>query len=658
MKTSIFKLTSLLLMFLLGMGSASASFTVRTGKYTTLTFVKNSADTNTVTLVKCVGGEWSGDYGHGGILLVDKVIEIPETVTVNGAEKTVVQIGGNTNSPVYENIYKVVFPSTVKKIGKNGLLYTQEQYSNMFQVQGVFDFSKATELEAIESDYSYPSQTPVPMIENLTVRNDVELGDAFPYGNALNLACDESSTVYDCVDGCLFKKGDRATMLTFLSVDEVVIPNAVIMLQHDRAGGALEAAGVLGATKKTKVTFENPSSLESIKGLMNNCVLDSLPSTVKQVTNSNNRFGREFYGTEFLSFTMPADLNGFSEVVFAGTTFNEVNWGENPQLHKHLFAWSTFNKDLSLPEGVTSTRQAFYGATFKGALQLPESFTLQEDEFENCTFHNEVVMSAGVKAFPNRCFNKCTFFKRFVLPEGMETINASFLECDFRSGLELPESLKSIGSGAFARSKLNNTTLEIPAGVNVDKGAFVSCEIYKMIWNGDKFDALGSAPYLLDGSYFDDFGAIRKVYSVKILDLGTSVPDLYSLSPFAAERIYTHCTTPPEVRDLIYVVHEVADHYSATLYVPKGSKSVYERTAPWSYFTSERIVEFDETQEMPFVGDVNGDGRINVSDIAALVNDILDGPTEQSFLNDDVNEDSKVNVSDISTNINKILGIK
>jgi hypothetical protein len=656
MEKKLFKLTSLLLMLLLGMGSASASITVSVGNYTTLTFEKNSADTNTVKLTKCSGGEWSGDYGHGGILLVDDVIEIPETVEANGVQKTVLQIGDNTHSSVFENINKVVFPSTVKIIGKNGLSYAQDHYSNMFQKQGIFDFSKATELEAIESDFQYSSETLVPIIENLTLKHGVELSEAFPYGNALNLSCDESSTFYDCVDGCLFKKGDRANLLTFLSVDEVVIPNTVITLQHDRAGGALEAAGVLGATKKTKVTFENPSSLESIKGLMNNCVLDSLPTTVKQVTNSNNRFGREFYGTEFLSFTMPADLSGFSEVVFAGTTFNDVSWGENPQLHKHLFAWSTFNKDLSLPEGVTSTRQAFYGATFKGVLQLPESFTLQEDEFENCTFHNEVVMSAGVKEFPNRCFNKCTFYKRFVLPEGMETINSCFVDCDFRSGVTLPSRLKSIESGAFGHSQLNNSTLEIPAGVVVDKGAFTQCDIYKMIWDGDTFDGLGSAPYLLDGSYFDNLGAIRKVYSVKILDLGTSVPDQYSLSPFRIERLYVHGTTPPAVNgELYYLVHQVADHYTATLYVPKGCKEIYSNTSPWRYFPN--IVEFDETQQCPFVGDLNGDGKVNVSDITTLINHILD-ESQQNAMLDDVNEDSKVNVSDVTTTVNKILGVK
>ena len=96
------------------------------------------------------------------------------------------------------------------------------------------------------------------------------------------------------------------------------------------------------------------------------------------------------------------------------------------------------------------------------------------------------------------------------------------------------------------------------------------------------------------------------------------------------------------------------DHLG-TLYVPRGSKEIYENTYPWGYF--QNIVEFDETQQMPFVGDVNGDGKVNVSDITTLVNNILTG-NEENALNDDVNEDSQVNVSDVTTGVNKILGVK
>ena len=53
-------------------------------------------------------------------------------------------------------------------------------------------------------------------------------------------------------------------------------------------------------------------------------------------------------------------------------------------------------------------------------------------------------------------------------------------------------------------------------------------------------------------------------------------------------------------------------------------------------------------------GDVNGDGRINVSDVAALINMIL-GLEAMNQSSADVNGDGKVNVSDVSALINIIL---
>jgi hypothetical protein len=55
-------------------------------------------------------------------------------------------------------------------------------------------------------------------------------------------------------------------------------------------------------------------------------------------------------------------------------------------------------------------------------------------------------------------------------------------------------------------------------------------------------------------------------------------------------------------------------------------------------------------------GDVNGDGRVNVSDVSALINMIL-GLTTMDNYRADVNGDGRVNVSDVSALINIILGI-
>ena len=65
----------------------------------------------------------------------------------------------------------------------------------------------------------------------------------------------------------------------------------------------------------------------------------------------------------------------------------------------------------------------------------------------------------------------------------------------------------------------------------------------------------------------------------------------------------------------------------------------------------------EEYQVGMLKGDVNGDGRVNVSDVSALINMIL-GITPMNETLADVNGDGRVNVSDVSALINIILGIQ
>ncbi|MBO4813648.1 MAG: leucine-rich repeat protein [Muribaculaceae bacterium] len=696
MKTRYFKLTSLLLMLLLGMVSANASFTVSVGQHSTLTFEVNEDDTNTVTLIKCEGGEFNGVPNHGGMFLGDDVVEIPDVVTVNGVEKTVTIIGDNTSAhvPVFRYVKKVVFPATTKVIKKYSLVYEQGEY--LPSTYCTFDFSKTASLQTFEPDFgtvpNYSYGYALPIIENLTVRNGVVLNEKFPYRLCYNLQFDESSTVYDLRGGCLMRKGDNETVVTILRLPEVTVPATVKHIAHSMPH--------YNGEEKTHITLEPGSQLETLSGYLTHCIFDSWPASVTTIEMKDVTYdGSRFEQSEFLSFEMPAESSGLGTAPFSGATFNHFEWGENPTLKTGLFSGCTFNEDLSLPKGMTTTSGAFR-STFKGKLELPESFgELLEKEFYNCYFYQDLNLPDHITEIPNQCFANahfygnlhlpeaaatvgdscfynCKFSKQLVLPDGvsemsklsfgfctfnglvlptgLKKISANiFSESNFMAPVVLPEALEDIGAGAFSRTTFNNTTLTIPAGVMVDRSAFADCEIYKMVWQGETFDGLGSVDYL--NEYQNGDGSFKKEYMVKILDMGTSVPDESSLTLFALDRLYTHCKTPPTQKHLYSLFTDYSLLYEATLYVPKGSKEVYENTAPWCYFP--KIVEFDETQQCPFVGDVNGDGKVNVSDITALINHILDG-SQQNALLDDVNEDSKVNVSDVTCDINKILGIK
>ena len=88
------------------------------------------------------------------------------------------------------------------------------------------------------------------------------------------------------------------------------------------------------------------------------------------------------------------------------------------------------------------------------------------------------------------------------------------------------------------------------------------------------------------------------------------------------------------------------------LHVPKGTKDLYMNADQWKDFLN--II--DDIEEPVSAGDVNGDGKVNVSDVTMLVNMIL-GVVPKDEERADVNGDGKVNVSDVTALVNIILGI-
>ena len=105
-------------------------------------------------------------------------------------------------------------------------------------------------------------------------------------------------------------------------------------------------------------------------------------------------------------------------------------------------------------------------------------------------------------------------------------------------------------------------------------------------------------------------------------------------------------------------------HYeNCTLYVPLGTKEIYQQVPVWGSF--RHIEEFDATTIIP--GDVDGDGEITVADANATIEVIINGgsshghtrvpnPDGGGWVNlADVNGDGEVNIADINAIINYIL---
>ncbi|MCI6225202.1 MAG: dockerin type I repeat-containing protein, partial [Bacteroidales bacterium] len=84
-----------------------------------------------------------------------------------------------------------------------------------------------------------------------------------------------------------------------------------------------------------------------------------------------------------------------------------------------------------------------------------------------------------------------------------------------------------------------------------------------------------------------------------------------------------------------------------TLHVLPKYLSAYRTASPWEDFTN---IKGDLTE----IGDINLDGKVNVTDETTLVNMIANGETANLELAD-INGDGKVNVSDVTALVNIIL---
>jgi len=133
-----------------------------------------------------------------------------------------------------------------------------------------------------------------------------------------------------------------------------------------------------------------------------------------------------------------------------------------------------------------------------------------------------------------------------------------------------------------------------------------------------------------------------------------------SIQPWA----FYNCTSLKKVYSLIeqpYAINENVFQYkdyndnntykftSATLYVPKGTKSKYQATEGWKNFT--KIIEMSDKP-----GDANNDSAIDVRDMSVILQAILDGTTASLPPCADVTGDGVIDVRDMSAILNMILG--
>lgn len=282
----------------------------------------------------------------------------------------------------------------------------------------------------------------------------------------------------------------------------------------------------------------------------------------------------------------------------------------------HTFEYCDELTSVSIPNSITLIRSSAFGSCNSLTLiSIPNSVISIEDfAFHNCIGLTTISIGNSVTSIGDGAFNGCIKLAEIAVdannqkycsingilyskdktnliryPEGYKTSffeipnsvtsigNYAFYRCTGLTSVSIPNSVTSIGFDAFGHCN-RLTSVSIPNSVtSIGSCAFEFCTALTSASIPNSATSIGS-------SAFECCTALTSV------TIGNSVTSIGDWAFSGCENLqYIHCmpTTPPK-----YNFSFLNDTYmNATLYVPVGTRSAYEKVDPWRNFWN--IEEYD-----------------------------------------------------------------
>ena len=266
------------------------------------------------------------------------------------------------------------------------------------------------------------------------------------------------------------------------------------------------------------------------------------------------------------------------EITYENKTLKVTSIGKDAFYHRSSMT------SVTIPNSVTSIgSKAFSGCSKLTSITIPNSVTiLGISAFEGCSGLTSVTIPNSVTSIGDFAFKDCSGLTSITIPESMTEISReTFSGCSGLTSVAIPNSISYIGSHAFYKCS-NLPSITIPISVtNIGKMAFSKCSGLTSVIIPNSVKKIG------DGAFYE----CSNITSVTI---GSSVTEIGKRAFYWWAKnitIISLIEKPFGVDgpNLANSLFGPTTYKNSTLYVPIGTKQLYQYSRGWRDF--QNIVE-------------------------------------------------------------------
>ena len=360
------------------------------------------------------------------------------------------------------------------------------------------------------------------------------------------------------------------------------------------------------------ISFNIPNSVKYVGRFSSNHVrFLKIPNTVTKVG--------DIYGIRLTNVELPNHLDKLPRFKGCRNLESLVIPNYVKEIGKDNFSGCVNMQSIVIPNGLaTISDRAFWGCSSLQSISLPNSITYigVQGAFQGCHDLQSIEIPDGLTKICMDTFLDCKRLHSVNLGS-VESIDSGAFSGTSIDSISFPQSLRKIGSGAFGGCEFKS--ISIPSNVNtIESGAFDWCLNLKNVVIEDDEKSLDES-YLFSSSAVESLylgrNIIRKdnsyhkserMYNLKQIVIGKNVTSL-GREVFYGYQVQNKVTslnpTPPAIENNTF---DDYTYNNATLYVPKGSKTLYWLHPYWEKFKNIEEIEVSNINNTLFESESGG----------------------------------------------------